>query len=103
MVENNRPAPDAGADAEAGASAADSLKGLTMEEFAALGDGEVVYRRTIDAVDLRRLFPSIRGALDSGAFYVLFGADGAPRFVSDNERQVHDWLNESGLGVATRH
>lgn len=101
MVENSR--HPANPDAEARAPAGDPLKGMSVEEFAALGDGEVVYRRTIDAVDLKRLFPSIRGALDSGAFYVLFGADGAPRFVSDSERQVHDWLNETGLGLATRH
>lgn len=103
MVDNERHAPDAGTDIEVRAPATDPLRGLTAEEFAALGDGEVVYRRTIDAVDLKRLFPSIHGALDSGAFYVLFGADGAPRFVSDSERQVHDWLSETGLGLATRH
>lgn len=82
---------------------ADPLKAMSLDEFAALGDDEIVYRRTVSGAILKKLVPQAEGAPDTEAFHVLFGAGGAPRFVSDDERQMHEWLDRTGLSIATRH
>lgn len=81
----------------------DPQKYLSNEEFAALGDDEIVYRRNFAGADLKRLFPAAAGAPDAQQFIVLFGAGGAPRFISDDEVQANEWMAEAGLSLVTRH
>jgi len=81
----------------------DPMRAMTRDEFAALGGDEIVYRRTLSGAALKQLFPEAGEAPDAQAFHILFGADGAPRFVTDSEGQVHAWLSEAGLDLATRH
>ncbi|HUV32529.1 MAG TPA: DUF1150 family protein [Devosiaceae bacterium] len=81
---------------------AEPLRALTVEQFAALGDDEVVYRRTLSGAALKKILPNAGGAPDSQPFHVLFGAGGAPRFVTDSEAQIHEWLEQTGLGLVTR-
>jgi hypothetical protein len=83
------------------ASVEDILRSLSADEFAALGDDEVVYRRVMNGTDLKALFPQAAEAPDGQDFFVLFGADGTPRFVTNDQGQVYDWLEQSGLEVAT--
>lgn len=97
------PGPGSGAGAPLPASPRQPLKALTIEEFAALGDDELVYRRTIVGSDLKRLFPAASAAPDAQNFVVLFGAGGAPRFISDDEGHAWEWLAQTGLSLATRH
>ena len=81
----------------------DPQKFLSNEEFAALGDDEIVYRRNFRGADLKRLFPAAAGAPDGQDFIVLFGAGGAPRFISDDEGQADEWIAQAGLSLVTRH
>lgn len=79
------------------------LRNLSKAEFAALGDDEIVYRRTMKGREIKRVIKEASEAPDEAVFEVLFGAEGKPRLVTDDQRIVAEWLEESDMGMVSRH
>ncbi len=57
-------------------------------EFAAFGSGALAYVRRVEADDFNRRFPSADDLPDKGDLWGLFGADGNPLSISDDQHAL---------------
>jgi hypothetical protein len=77
---------------------------FSMEEFLALGgEHKIVYRRHLTGRELKQMFPEASLAPERAEFEALFGADGTPLLIADNQNAVLEWLAETGHHMAVRH
>lgn len=73
----------------------------TLEDLAAMGDGELAYMRKFKAADLRDLFPQTAELHPSVQLYALFAADGSPLILADSREAVVNgaWHNDLTMAV----
>lgn len=57
---------------------------LTAEQFALLGGGTVAYVREMNADEVQRLFPQIKGVQPGAKLFALLAADGSPILLTDS-------------------
>lgn len=58
---------------------------LTAEQFALLGGGSVAYVREMNADEVQRLFPQIKGVQPGAKLFALLAADGSPILLTDSK------------------
>lgn len=83
--------------------AADPLKVLTPAQFAALGAGDIVFRRQMNAGDLSAFVPQAAMAPSEQMLELLMSADGAPVLIADSSEAVDDWIDTHEVKLATLH
>ena len=83
--------------------AKDIPNGLSINELAHLGDGEVAYVRKMTSDDVSRCFPEAPD-LDPGIdLWALFGADGTPILLTDNRSSTFFKAAEDDLKTVSLH
>jgi len=76
---------------------------LSKEDFLALGEDKIVYRRHLTGKQLRAMFPEAKDAPEKAEFEALFAADGTPVLITDDNAALHQWLDETGHNMTVRH
>jgi len=76
---------------------------LSNEDFLALGEDKVVYRRHLTGKQLKAMFPEAEDAPEQAEFEALFAADGTPVLITDDSAALHQWLDETGHNMTVRH
>ncbi|MGJ8528545.1 DUF1150 family protein [Maritalea sp.] len=76
---------------------------LSTEDFRALGEDKIVYSRQLTGKQLKAMFPQAKDAPEQIEFEALFGADGTPLLITDDQDAIHRWLAEKGQNIAVRH
>lgn len=79
------------------------LRGLSEQQFAALGGDSVVFVRRISADDLARLVPQAAMAPQQDEFHLVVAANGAPLMVSDTMGAVDEWIADHDMERAPLH
>jgi hypothetical protein len=87
----------------AGKASSDALKGMSEIEFAALGDGQVAYIKTMTSEEAERLFPQVEGLPAGMSLFALHGADGSPIALTDSFDAAFGHAIEDDLAVASIH
>src|SRR5690554_3731521 len=83
--------------------AAEPLKILTPDQFAALGAGDIVFWRQMSAGELARFVPQASLAPSGQTLELLVSADGAPVLVADSREAIQDWIDGHEVRLATLH
>lgn len=83
--------------------AAEPLKILTADQFAALGAGDIVFWRQMNAGDLAEFVPQASMAPAEQMLELLVSADGVPVLIADSRDAIQDWIDGHEVGVATLH
>lgn len=89
-------------DAQSG-HAAEALRTLTAAQFAALGAGDVVFWRQMDAGNLAEFIPQASMAPADQRLELLMSADGAPVLIADSREAILDWIDGHEVRLATLH
>ncbi|AEQ53446.1 DUF1150 family protein [Pelagibacterium halotolerans] len=89
-------------DAHLGVSA-EPLKALTAAQFAALGAGDIVFRKQMNAGELAEFIPQAAMAPAEQRLELLMSADGAPVLIADTEDAIMDWIDGHEVQLATLH
>ncbi|WP_415155610.1 DUF1150 family protein [Maritalea sp.] len=76
---------------------------LSKEDFLALGENKIVYRRHLTGKQLKTMFPEAKDAPEQAEFEALFAADGTPVLITDDSAAIHQWLDETGHNMTVRH
>jgi len=76
---------------------------LSKEDFLALGENKIVYRRHLTGKQLKAMFPEAKDTPEQAKFEALFAADGTPVLITDNTAALQEWLDETGHNMAVRH
>lgn len=84
--------------------AANPLKAMTAEQFAALGGSAVAYVRQMKAPDIAEFLneEALLSETDED-FHLVMSADGTPLLVTDTEDAVREWLTARNVGLVTLH
>lgn len=56
---------------------------MTENEFAALGDGELAYIKSVKAEDVKKMFPQLTGVPEGIDLFAVHAADGTPIALTD--------------------
>jgi hypothetical protein len=80
-----------------------AAKGMSSEEFAALGAETVVFMRPVSGAELVKFMPEAQFVPDDADFHLLVSGGGVPVLVSDNLTAIHDWLDDSNVTLVQRH
>ncbi|RDE09345.1 DUF1150 family protein [Pelagibacterium lacus] len=83
--------------------AAEPLKTLTEAQFAALGAGDIVFWKQMDAGELAAFIPQAAMAPAQQRLELLMSADGAPVLIADSPEAVIDWIDTHEVRLATLH
>ena len=83
--------------------AAEPLKALTAAQFAALGAGDIVFWKQMNAGDLAEFIPQAAMAPADQMLELLMSADGAPVLIADSEEAIFDWIDGHEVRLATLH
>ena len=75
----------------------------TPAQFAALGAGDIVFRRQMNAGDLSAFVPQAAMAPSEQMLELLMSADGAPVLIADTSEAVDDWIDTHEVKLATLH
>lgn len=76
---------------------------LSMEEFAALGQGEVAYLKPIRSEDVPLLVPDAPAIPPGLALFALLSADGTPIMIGDSRSEVAENALEHDLAMVSLH
>ena len=76
---------------------------LSNEDFLALGEESIVYRRHLTGKQLKAMFPEAKDAPEKAQFEALFAADGTPVLITDDHAAIMQWIEETGHDVTVRH
>ena len=77
--------------------------GLSLNDLAHLGEGEIGYIRKISARDIGRCFPEAPEIDPDIDLWALFGADGTPILLTDNRSSTFFKAAEDDLRTVTVH
>lgn len=83
--------------------AAEPLKTLTEAQFAALGAGDIVFWKQMDAGELAEFIPQAAMAPAKQRLELLMSADGAPVLIADTREAIIDWIDGHEVRLATLH
>ena len=61
------------------------VTGMTIEELAQLGEGEVAYLKLMRSEDIRRAFPQAPDLAPGLKLFALLSADGTPILLADSK------------------
>ena len=76
---------------------------FSQEDFLALGENQIVYRRRFTGKQLKAMYPEAKNAPEAAQFEALYSADGTPVLITDDHAAVLNWLQETGHDMAVRH
>ncbi len=76
---------------------------MPPDAFAALGDGEVAYVRTMTSEDLTRAFPDAPKLAPGLRLWALLGADGSPILLADSRELAEANAAEHDLTTVSVH
>ena len=82
---------------------AEPLKALTAAQFAALGAGDIVFWKQMDAGELAEFITQAAMAPAEQRLELLMSADGAPVLIADSEEAIMDWIDGHEVQLATLH
>lgn len=84
-------------------AAAEPLRVMTPAQFAALGAGDIVFWRRMDAGTLSKFVPQAGLAPADQELELLVSADGAPVLIADSREAILDWIDGHEVRLATLH
>lgn len=72
------------------------VAGMTPQQLAQLGEGEIAYLKQMLSDDIRKTFPQAPQLAPGLQLFALFGADGAPILLADSRAAAlaNAWENE---------
>ena len=76
---------------------------FSQEDFLALGEDQIVYRRRFTGKQLKAMYPEAKNAPEGAEFEALYSADGTPVLITDDHSAVLNWLAENSHNMAVRH
>lgn len=82
---------------------AEPLRILTAAQFAALGAGDIVFWRQMNAGALAEFIPQASMAPAGQMLELLMSADGAPVLIADSREAIIDWIEGHEVRLATLH
>lgn len=82
---------------------AQMLKVMTAAQFAALGAGDIVFWRQMNAGDLAEFIPQAGMAPADQPLELLMSADGAPVLIADSRDAILDWIDGHEVRLVTLH
>ena len=78
-------------------------QGLSLNELAHLGEGELAYIRKMTVDDVVRCFPEAPELEPGLDLWALFGADGTPILLTDNRSSTFFKAAEDDLRTVSLH
>ena len=76
---------------------------MTDSEFAALGDGEVAYIKSLSSEEAQAAYPSIDDLPDGLSLFALHAADGTPIALTDDMGTAIEHAMGDELEIAALH
>jgi hypothetical protein len=76
---------------------------FTLDDLAALGNGQVAYVRTMRAEDVRKLSPQAEHIPTGVDLFALLGADGTPIMITDSAEELRINASEHQLVTVSVH
>lgn len=80
-----------------------TLRGISREELAGLGDGKIAYVRQMLSEDIVRLYPEAPDLQPGQTFFALLGADGSPILLADSRQAAVATAWEQELETVSLH
>jgi hypothetical protein len=72
-------------------------------EFAALGDGEIAYIKTLSPDEAERMYPELKGLPDGITIFAVHAADGTPLALTDTHFAAIENAKEHNLEAVSVH
>lgn len=82
---------------------AKALRGLSVDDFKALGATDMVYVRTLSQTQVARLVPNLVLAPGDVSYHMIFAANGDPVIITDTLGAVDEWLDGHDAERVTLH
>jgi hypothetical protein len=77
--------------------------GMTEIEFAALGDGEIAYIKTLSPDEAERMYPELKGLPEGITIFAVHAADGTPLALTDTHFAAIENAKEHNLDPVSVH
>lgn len=81
----------------------DQTPAFSLDDFAALGTGQVAYVRTMRAEEVRKLVPQAEHIPTGVDLFALLGADGMPIMITDSVEEIRINASENHLVTVSVH
>lgn len=72
-------------------------------EFAALGDGEIAYIKTLNPEEAQEMYPQLEGLPEGITIFAVHGADGTPLALTDTHFAAIENAKEQNLEPVSVH
>lgn len=72
-------------------------------EFAALGDGEIAYIKTLSPTEAEQMYPELKGLPDGITIFAVHAADGTPLALTDTHFAAVENAKEQNLDPLSVH
>jgi hypothetical protein len=81
----------------------DQTPAFSLDDLAALGNGQVAYVRTMRADEVRKLVPQAEHIPAGVDLFALLGADGTPIMITDSVEEIRINASENQLVTVSVH
>lgn len=76
---------------------------MSEVEFAALGDGEIAYIKTLSPIEAEEMYPELKGLPDGITIFAVHAADGTPLALTDTHFAAIENAKEHNLDPVSVH
>lgn len=76
---------------------------MTENEFAALGDGEIAYIKTLNPDEAQEMYPQLEGLPEGITIFAVHSADGTPLALTDTHFAAIENAKEQNLEPVSVH
>ncbi|MBX2805235.1 MAG: DUF1150 domain-containing protein [Hyphomicrobiales bacterium] len=76
---------------------------LSENEFAALGDGEIAYIKSLNPDEAQEMYPQLEGLPEGITIFAVHGADGTPLALTDTHFAAVENAKEQNLEPVSVH
>jgi hypothetical protein len=76
---------------------------MSENEFAALGDGEIAYIKSLNPEEAQEMYPQLEGLPEGITIFAVHGADGTPLALTDTHFAAVENAKEQNLEPVSVH
>jgi hypothetical protein len=76
---------------------------MSENEFAALGDGEIAYIKSLNPEEAQEMYPQLEGLPEGITIFAVHGADGTPLALTDTHFAAVENAKEQNLQPVSVH